>query len=293
LLCIIFLFLIFLLFFLLIAKGYYKIQLYDVWRGKKFNRRLKKQKIRRKTVFFAFSAFFSHFFVTLQADMRRIHQIMIAMALAVLAAGCKGTGGASDSQQAKAQSIDTVPMLIMQVQKCAKLYTAEYHVHKIVTHDDVVRLKGTFLQQTFNIKMPLGERKIAIPMDATLKAYIDFGQFSEKNIERRGNKITLVLPDPKVTLTSSKVDQRNIRQYVGFARANFSDAEMTSYEQQGRAAIIESIPELGILETAQENAARVLVPMLTELGYREENITIAFRKDYGTGDLKTLLEGGI
>ena len=30
---------------------------------------------------------------------------------------------------------------------------------------------------------------------------------------------------------------------------------------------------------AQQNAARVLVPMLMEMGYKEENITIAFRKN--------------
>ena len=41
-----------------------------------------------------------------------------------------------------AQGIDTVPMLIMQVKKCSKLYTAEYRVHKIITHDDDLRLKG-------------------------------------------------------------------------------------------------------------------------------------------------------
>ena len=34
------------------------------------------------------------------------------------------------------EPIDTIPMMVMQIQKCAKLYTAEYHVHKIVTHDD-------------------------------------------------------------------------------------------------------------------------------------------------------------
>ena len=43
------------------------------------------------------------------------------------------------SQEAAVKAIDTVPMLITQVQQCAKLYTAEYRVHKIVTHDDVVR----------------------------------------------------------------------------------------------------------------------------------------------------------
>ena len=189
-------------------------------------------------------------------------------------------GGDHPATASSYQSIDTVPMLIMQVQKCSKLYTSEFKVHKIVTHDDVLRLKGSVFKQDISIKMPLGDRKIAIPMDATLKAWIDFSQFSENNIERRGDKITLLLPDPKVTMTSSKIDQKHIRHYVSLARAHFSDEEMTRYEQQGREAIIQSIPELGIIDVAKENAARVLVPMLTQLGYQEENITITFRKEF-------------
>lgn len=187
------------------------------------------------------------------------------------------------------QAIDTVPMLVTQVQQCAKLYTAEYRVHKIITHDDVVRLKGTVLQRDFNFKVPLGDRKIVIPMDAKLKAYIDFSQFSEKNIERQGNRITILLPDPKVTMTSSKIDQKNVRQYVALTRAYFSDAELANYQQQGRAAIIADIPKLGILETAQANAAKVLVPMLKDMGYEEKNITVAFRKQYGADDILQLI----
>ena len=188
-----------------------------------------------------------------------------------------------------AQGIDTVPMLIMQVQKCSKLYTAEYRVHKIVTHDDALRLKGSLLKKQFDIKVPMADRKIAIPMDAKLKAYIDFSNFSEENIERDGRKITIVLPDPQVTMTSSKIDQKNVRQYVALTRSDFSDAELADYQQQGRQAIIESIPKMGILESAQRNAAKVLVPMLKELGYAEEDITIAFRKQFGSKDVEKLL----
>ena len=192
-------------------------------------------------------------------------------------------------EAAIAQGIDTVPMLIMQVQKCSKLYTAEYRVHKIVTHDDALRLKGSLLKKQFDIKLPMADRKIAIPIDAKLKAYIDFSDFSEKNIERDGKKITIVLPDPQVSMTSSKIDQKNVRQYVALTRSDFSDAELADYQQQGRKAIIESIPKMGILESAQRNAAKVLVPMLKELGYAEEDITIAFRKQYGPKDIETLL----
>lgn len=181
-------------------------------------------------------------------------------------------------------------MLIMQIQKCSKLYTTEYQIHKIVTHDDVVKLQGSLLKQNINIKLPLGDRKVAIPMDATLKAYIDFSNFSEKNIERDGQKITILLPDPKVELTSSKINQKEIKSYVGLVRAGFSDAELTNYEQQGREAIIQSIPRLGITEMARENAARTLVPMIQQMGYREEDITIAFRKEFKPYDVRKFLE---
>ena len=214
--------------------------------------------------------------------------LLLALA-GILFLAC-GDGKEQKTGQTDYQSIDTVPMLVMQVQKCSKLYTSEFKVHKIVTHDDVIRLKGTVLQQAYNFKIPLGERKIAIPMDATLKAYIDFSQFSEKNIERSGNKITIILPDPKVTMTSSKIDQKSIREYVALTRAHFSDAEMTNYEQQGRAAIMQSIPELGIIDLAKTNAARVLVPMFVQLGFKEENITVAFRKDFNQNNIMRLIE---
>jgi hypothetical protein len=181
-------------------------------------------------------------------------------------------------------------MLVTQIQKCARLYTTEYHIHKIVTHDDVLKLKGNLLKQDIDITLPLGERKVAIPMDATLKAYIDFANFTEQHIERNGDKITILLPDPQVVLTSSKINQNEIREYVGLTRSHFTDKELSAYEQQGRQAILNSVPRLGIKQQAQENAARVLVPMLTEMGYKEENVTIAFRKNL---DIMSLINSNL
>ena len=192
--------------------------------------------------------------------------------------------------KATAAAIDTVPMLIMQVQKCSRLYTAEYDIHKIVTYDDIVRLKGSVLKREFDLRLPLGDRKIAIPMDAKLKAYIDFSAFSERNIERRGKKITVILPDPKVVLTSTKVDHANTKEFVSLTRSRFTDAEMADFERQGRAAIIASIPSLGIIESARASAARVLIPMVVQMGYAEGDITIAFRKEYTDSDLSILLD---
>lgn len=186
--------------------------------------------------------------------------------------------------------MDTIPMMVMQIQKCSKLYTAEYHVHKIVTHNDQVKLKGSFLQKQFDITLPVGNRKIAIPMNATIKGYIDFNGFSDKNVKRRGQEIEIILPDPKVELTSSKINHADIKKQVSLLRSNFSDEEMSIYERQGRAAIINDIPKMGIMEMVQENAANMLIPMIESLGYAPENITITFRKKFTVDDLPALLD---
>lgn len=216
--------------------------------------------------------------------MRKLALYIIMSTLAL--AACTGGGKSRKADNA----IDTIPVMVMQIRKCAKLYTAEYRVRKIVTHDDDVRLKGTMFNRDFNVSMPMSTRKIAIPMEAKLKAYIDFGTFSEKNIIKSGDKVEIVLPDPKVELTSSRIDHNGIKKHVALARPNFTDAEMASYEQQGRRQIIESIPQTGIIETARESAAHILVPMLAQMGYREENITITFRKDFTESDLPAILE---
>lgn len=213
------------------------------------------------------------------------------MVLAAMTA-CSGCGDGKVPQREVVMAVDSVPMMVMRIQKCSRLYTAEYNVRKIVTHDDVMRLKGNIMNTPVNIKLPVGDRKIAIPIRAKLKAYIDFSQFSEKNIEHDGDKITVILPDPKVALTSSGVDQKNIKQYVALTRTHFTDAEMAQYESQGRRAILESVPSLGIIEMAKENSARVLVPMFVQMGYKEENITVAFRKEYTVSDITRILEKG-
>jgi len=56
---------------------------------------------------------------------------------------------------------------------------------------------------------------------------------------------------------------------------------------------IETIPQLGIIPTAQENAARVLVPLIAQMGYEEKDIIIQFRKEYGLNDIQSLINMNI
>ncbi len=207
--------------------------------------------------------------------MRKTVSIIAILLLLSTFMGC----GSEEEPADVVDQQDTLPALVTQIQQCARLYTTEYHIHKVVTHDDVLRLKGNLLQRDFDIPLPLGERKIAIPMDATLKAYIDFSSFSEENVERVGEKITILLPDPKIVMTSSKIDRDGIREYVALTRSHFTDQELTNYEQQGRKAILANLPARDMVEKARQDAARVLVPMLADMGYQEEDVIIAFRKN--------------
>ena len=210
---------------------------------------------------------------------------IIFAAFALVFAAC-----AHKQQEAKVNVIDTIPVLVTQIQKCNRLYTAEAHVHKIITHDDQLNIKGSIFKKSFNIHVPGSNRKVAIPMDATIKAYIDFQGFTAQNVNRKGDKIEIILPDPKMALTSSKIDHNSVKQYVSLTRSNFSDAELSQLEQQGRESIIRDIPNLDLTEQAQLSAANTLIPMLKDMGFKEENIKISFRKKFTWEDIKNFFD---
>ncbi len=197
------------------------------------------------------------------------------------------------SMLAETSIIPDSAALVMRVRETSRLYTAEYHVHKIVTHRDVRRLRGSLLGHQFEAPLTLGDRKIAIPIDVTLRAYVDFSTFSEANIERSadGQTLHIILPDPKVVVTGSRVDHARTRQYADFLRSSYSDEEIASFTQQGVKSVLRTIPEIGIIETARQNAAATLIPMAASLGYDESQIVVTFRKaNYSRRDLGTILE---
>lgn len=209
----------------------------------------------------------------------------------VLATGLLMAGSCSKKKtEPVVETVDTIPMLVTRIQECSRLYTAECQIHKIITHSDKMNVSGQFLKDKINIDLPFGERRVAIPMDATVKAYVDFGGFAEENVQRNGQKITVILPDPKIIITSTRINHSEIRQHVPWMRSNFSDAELTNYEKQGRTSIVKLLPELGLVEKARLSAAHTLVPMLTAMGFKEQDITITFRKNLSEKDSPKLLE---
>lgn len=186
---------------------------------------------------------------------------------------------AEQQEKPDIQQLDTIPMMVTQIQKCSRLNTAEVIVHKIITHDDQMKLSGKILGKEISINLPAGKRKVAIPMYATIKASIDLSKVTSDDIIRHGDKIEIVLPRPVTIITETHIDHDGMKQFVAITRSNFSDEELQSYERQGREAIEKSIPDLGIEAMARESAARQLIPIIQMVGYNESDITITFREN--------------
>ncbi len=209
--------------------------------------------------------------------------LWLSMAL-LLSAGCS-----RDDEKAASPDDERIT-LATQIRRQSRLYTAEYIVHKIVTHNDLKQIKGRLFGIDFRQQVSIGDRKIAIPIDITFQAYIDFSQFSDSQIEQSDKTLHLTLPDPRIVVTSSKVDNKGIRTHVGLFRSHFSDKELTDLSRQGVASVVAKAPQMGIVESARQNAAGLLIPMLADMGYSEENIVITFRKDFDDTDLRELYD---
>ncbi len=182
-----------------------------------------------------------------------------------------------------------LPDIVMQVQQQARLYSTEYRLHKIITQDDTRQLQGSILNQKYKLDLPLGKRSIAVPIEATVKTFVDFGEFSEKNVKQNGEKIEIILPDPQFEITSTRVNHDEVKQYIPLLRSNFSDAELTALTQAGRAAVAKDLPRLNLTESARQNAARTLIPLLSAMGFDESQITVTFRKKFTVSEISKFL----
>lgn len=243
-------------------------------------------KMQKKYQFIIFILFFLYF-CNLEKEtsvMKKSIGLILTCLLMLLTTGC---GGGEKAESQEEPAIDSIPLLVSQIQRCSRLYTTEYRIHKLISCESNRQVSGFGI--SFGIDI-FGDRKIIIPMDATLKGYIDMNQLKARNIERQGEKITITLPDPEIMMTSTKIDHENIKEFVTGFRDDFTDQEMASFEAQGRKAIINEIPDLGIERTARENAVRILVPIITQMGFREQDITIQFRTDYNPHDLIRRME---
>jgi len=195
-----------------------------------------------------------------------------------------GTSTPAASPNKKASTEEFAAVVAQQ----SRLYTTEYKIHKIVRFNDNTYVSGHIAGAEFKQKITLGDRKIAIPIDATVKAYIDFDNFGEKNVRRDGKRIVITLPDPQVEVTASKINNAEVRQYIDFPRSSFSDEEVLALARQGEDSIRAHIHLTDILQSGERSAAQMLLPLLHKMGFDEHNASIAFRRDLKPADVSVV-----
>lgn len=178
---------------------------------------------------------------------------------------------------------DAQAQITMAIQQQGKLYTTEYQIHKVVLCTDHATIGGKLT----DIPLP-GTRKAAVPITVTLRAYVDFSQFSAENVQIIDSLCIVTLPDPHIIVSSSRINHAKVRQYVSMARSRFSEAEISRLAAQGEDSIVSHISRYGMIEQSRMDFTRVFVPMLETMGFDAHNVIIRFRKDYSEADIRSL-----
>lgn len=176
----------------------------------------------------------------------------------------------------KEKGIETV---IPAIVNCSKLHTAQYNVHKILTYKDMTAIEGSIFSEKISIPIP-GDRMLVIPIDATIRAYIDFSQFSKDNIVMDNDgKVIITLPNPQIVLSSAQIDYKNEKQYLSWNRSKFASEEKEEFIKQGRASILASMAHSDIIDRSRTSAFNTIQPILISAGFSPENIIIRFSDD--------------
>lgn len=152
---------------------------------------------------------------------------------------------------------------ILSLKEMNELVTVEYVVNKIIKAND---------DQTW---YKIGDRKILMTCQATLKAGIDFSKITTDNVQVNDKEVTLILPH--ATLFSVNIKPEDIKvayEDVGAFRNVFSAQERDGLAAQAQVQIQKSADSLGVLQTAETNASLFVSNFLRNTGF--EKITVKF-----------------
>ena len=187
-----------------------------------------------------------------------LHTAALALLGAVLltAPGCARRGAVEETVLREIEAITAMKQLSL----------VEYRVSKIVKADD----EGAWYK--------IGDRKILLSCTAYLKAGVDLAAFGpdDVDIDWTGQRVTVTIPHS--TLLSLDMPASEIRvefDHVTMLRQSFSAEERNDLLRQGEKQIRDSVPSLGILEKADENARRFFESVFGKMGF--ETVDVVFR----------------
>ena len=155
---------------------------------------------------------------------------------------------------------DMLKQRVQSMAETAELGTVEYIVKKIVKTND---------EQWYSV----GDRKILFQSTAYLKAGVDLGDFTTDNIHIEGKNVTVTLPHAKLLSFNMPAEEtQTVFENYGFFRSRFSADEQNHILQLGEKDIREDVPNLGILQDAEQNVKDVFTAMLSQMGFESVNV---------------------
>ena len=193
--------------------------------------------------------------------------LLAAVLLMLTASGC---GPRSQKMAALLSRKEKAIQVIDKIKSEKQLGLVEYEIEKIVKAKEEGR-------KVFILK---SKKEILCSCKAYLKAGIDlsgFNPMTDMAIDPDETMITLTLPAP--TLLSLNVPIQEVE--ILYERKKHSEGfalhELNNLLRQGEEQIRESVPELGILDDARQNAQLFFEPLFKQLGF--SSVQVAFKED--------------
>jgi len=144
------------------------------------------------------------------------------------------------------------------IQETGQLVTAEYTLRKVVKAAD---------EQTW---FKLGNRRILFTCEAQLKAGINLQSVKREHITIKDSSIQVLLP--RATLFSLSIPAEKIQLHyeeTGPFRSSFSAVEREMLLRQAEVQIRRLADSIGLLHTAEANAATFMKGLLRQGGYTD------------------------
>jgi hypothetical protein len=163
-------------------------------------------------------------------------------------------------------------IFVEQVQELSTLATAKAHIKVIIEQQDN-KLFGKDIQ----LNIPGTKRELLLVVPATVIAGVDLKQVTSNNIkiDDEHKELEIVLP-PAAFIQDPAIQMDKVRTFSdeGLFRGEVEWAEGFDLAAEAQMAIQTEAIEIGLLQTAEKNAEKVLKEFFSNLGY---TVTISFK----------------
>lgn len=157
-----------------------------------------------------------------------------------------------------------MPAVIQSVQSLSRLETTSMWIEKIV---DLEKNNNNKIQQFL-----FGD-KILLIAHGQVIAGIDFSKFSEKNVSRTDDKLTVTLPQPEIFQTILDVTKTQVYDRTTGLLNKGGDKDLeTQARQQAVASIRKAACDGDILRFANQNAQKQITTLLRNLGFNDVTV---------------------